>query len=81
MLLMTLDSYDDNAADAVADIDECALTATNPCQQRCINSPGSLRCACDVPGFVLSNDGFSCEGKLTSLLHFRQTSGGTSCTV
>lgn len=49
------------------DINECAVSVTNECTQRCDNTPGSYRCSCDVTGYVLDNDGFTCSGKLQNL--------------
>ena len=43
------------------DIDECAL-GTDNCHQRCVNTEGSLVCACSR-GFSLMNDGINCARK------------------
>ena len=43
----------------LTDIDECALSSTNPCQQNCTNSIGDFDCSCQE-GF--NQNGFLCEG-------------------
>ena len=49
--------------DTWADVDECAL-GTFECGERyaCSNNEGSYDCVC-APGYVLSADGESCEGR------------------
>ncbi|KAM8873002.1 bone morphogenetic protein 1-like isoform 2-T2 [Synchiropus picturatus] len=42
------------------EIDECASPDNGHCEQRCLNTLGSYRCACH-PGFELSSDKSSCE--------------------
>lgn len=44
------------------DINECiSLHGKSPCQDKCINLPGSYKCTCDnIPGTKLSTDGHSC---------------------
>ncbi|KAK7482981.1 hypothetical protein BaRGS_00025758, partial [Batillaria attramentaria] len=41
-------------------INECSLTATNNCSQRCVNTVGSYLCTCDVPGYTLQLNGITC---------------------
>ena len=43
------------------DIDECANSTLNLCEQRCINIPGDFMCACDT-GFELTSNGMTCSG-------------------
>ena len=45
----------------VTDIDECV--SDNPCEVRCVNTPGSFECACNQ-GFQIVNS-FNCEGEIT----------------
>uniref|UniRef100_A0A8C7T1G8 Fibulin 2 n=1 Tax=Oncorhynchus mykiss TaxID=8022 RepID=A0A8C7T1G8_ONCMY len=48
------------------DVDECQVYQSTLCHHRCINTPGSFRCAC-YPGYVLQQDAASCvpgKGKL-----------------
>ena len=47
----------------LADVDECAVE-TFECGERyaCSNNEGSYDCVC-APGYVLSADGESCEGR------------------
>ncbi|KAK0142000.1 Bone morphogenetic protein 1 [Merluccius polli] len=40
--------------------DECSAPGGGGCEQRCLNTPGSFRCACD-PGYELASDGHRCE--------------------
>ncbi|XP_060917704.1 bone morphogenetic protein 1-like isoform X4 [Labrus mixtus] len=42
------------------EMDECSRPDNGHCQQRCLNTLGSYRCACD-PGFELAADRRSCE--------------------
>lgn len=42
--------------------DECAKPDNGGCEQRCVNTLGSFKCACD-PGYELAPDKKSCEGK------------------
>ncbi|XP_041825725.1 bone morphogenetic protein 1-like isoform X1 [Melanotaenia boesemani] len=53
------------------EMDECATPDNGHCKQRCLNTLGSYRCACD-PGYELAADRRSCEtaacgGFITSL--------------
>lgn len=41
--------------------DECAKPDNGGCEQRCVNTLGSFKCACD-PGYELAPDKKSCEG-------------------
>lgn len=45
-----------------AETDECSRPDNGQCQQRCLNTLGSYRCACD-PGFELAADRRSCESE------------------
>uniref|UniRef100_A0A4W5QKQ2 Fibulin 2 n=1 Tax=Hucho hucho TaxID=62062 RepID=A0A4W5QKQ2_9TELE len=50
----------------VEDVDECQVYQGTLCHHRCINTPGSFRCAC-YPGYGLQKDAVSCvpgKGKL-----------------
>ena len=42
------------------DINECASSSTNPCEQNCFNTEGSFFCNCSE-GFN-QTDRFTCEG-------------------
>ena len=53
-------------SDISAEIDECSQNLTHDCDQRCNNTIGSYECSCDSEGFVLSEDGHSCLGKLNA---------------
>lgn len=41
--------------------DECAKPDNGGCEQRCVNTLGSFKCACD-PGYELAPDKKNCEG-------------------
>lgn len=43
--------------------DECAKPDNGGCEQRCVNTLGSFKCACD-PGYELAPDKKSCEGNV-----------------
>ena len=46
-----------------SDIDECQNASTKvSCEQACINTPGSYKCACQ-PGYTLNPDQRTCSGK------------------
>ena len=45
-----------------SDVDEC-VTGTHHCQQHCVNTRGSYKCACEG-GYVLSSSGLFCIGQL-----------------
>ena len=45
------------------DVDECALDIDG-CDQGCNNTVGSFNCTC-MEGYVLNEDGFTCDGKET----------------
>ncbi|KAK7929008.1 hypothetical protein WMY93_005403 [Mugilogobius chulae] len=47
--------------------DECAKPDNGGCEQRCVNTLGSFKCACD-PGFELAPDKKSCEAACGGLL-------------
>ncbi|TNM91924.1 hypothetical protein fugu_018936 [Takifugu bimaculatus] len=48
------------AANFFKETDECSRPDNGHCQQRCLNTLGSYRCACD-PGYELAADRRSCE--------------------
>ncbi|XP_067876353.1 tolloid-like protein 2 isoform X2 [Heterodontus francisci] len=58
------------AANYFKEVDECSRPDHGGCQQRCVNTLGSYRCACE-PGYELAGDRRSCEaacgGFLTKL--------------
>ncbi|MBN3293694.1 TLL2 protein, partial [Polypterus senegalus] len=58
------------AANFFKEVDECSRPDNGGCEQRCVNTLGSYKCACD-PGFDLAPDKRSCEaacgGFLTKL--------------
>uniref|UniRef100_A0A3Q0R867 Metalloendopeptidase n=1 Tax=Amphilophus citrinellus TaxID=61819 RepID=A0A3Q0R867_AMPCI len=47
--------------------DECAKPDNGGCEQRCVNTLGSFKCACD-PGYELAPDKKSCEAACGGLL-------------
>ncbi|XP_056258852.1 bone morphogenetic protein 1-like isoform X4 [Seriola aureovittata] len=48
------------AANFFKEMDECSKPDNGHCEQRCLNTLGSYRCACD-PGYELAADRRSCE--------------------
>uniref|UniRef100_A0A8D3CQN9 Metalloendopeptidase n=1 Tax=Scophthalmus maximus TaxID=52904 RepID=A0A8D3CQN9_SCOMX len=48
------------AANFFKEMDECSLPDNGHCEQRCLNTLGSYRCACE-PGYELAADRRSCE--------------------
>ncbi|CAN9504895.1 unnamed protein product [Ophioblennius macclurei] len=48
------------AANFFKEMDECSRPDNGQCEQRCLNTLGSYRCACD-PGYELAADKRSCE--------------------
>lgn len=46
----------------LAEVDECSQPNNGGCEQRCVNTLGSYRCACD-PGYELALDKRRCEGQ------------------
>ncbi|XP_055081696.1 bone morphogenetic protein 1-like isoform X1 [Periophthalmus magnuspinnatus] len=48
------------SANFFKEMDECSRPDRGQCEQRCLNTLGSYRCACD-PGFELAPDKRSCE--------------------
>ncbi|XP_018526748.1 bone morphogenetic protein 1 isoform X2 [Lates calcarifer] len=48
------------AANFFKEMDECSRPDNGHCEQRCLNTLGSYRCACD-PGYELAADRRSCE--------------------
>lgn len=49
-----------NSSFFTTDIDECG-DGSGPCMHVCKNTIGSFECSCNT-GFLLQNDGLSCEG-------------------
>lgn len=43
------------------EVDECSWPDRGGCEQRCVNTLGSYKCACD-PGYELAADKKACEG-------------------
>lgn len=43
-------------------MDECSRPHKGGCEQRCVNTLGSYKCACE-PGYELAPDKKSCEGE------------------
>ncbi|XP_046870663.1 bone morphogenetic protein 1-like isoform X1 [Hypomesus transpacificus] len=48
------------AANYFKEMDECSKPDNGNCEQRCLNTLGSYRCACD-PGYELASDRRGCE--------------------
>lgn len=46
----------------LTEMDECSRPDNGHCEQRCLNTLGSYRCACD-PGYELAADRRSCESE------------------
>lgn len=46
----------------VSETDECSTPEKGHCEQHCVNTLGSYRCACD-PGYELAADRSSCESE------------------
>lgn len=46
---------------APTEVDECSWPDRGGCEQRCVNTLGSYKCACD-PGYELAADKKACEG-------------------
>lgn len=44
------------------EVDECSRPNNGGCEQRCVNTLGSYKCACD-PGYELASDKRRCEGE------------------
>ncbi|KAI1887746.1 hypothetical protein AGOR_G00193530 [Albula goreensis] len=55
------------AANFFKEEDECAKPDNGGCEQRCVNTLGSYKCACD-PGYELAPDKKSCEAACGGLL-------------
>lgn len=49
------------------EMDECSRPDNGNCKQRCLNTLGSYRCACD-PGYELAADKHTCESEFTAWL-------------
>lgn len=58
--------YSDVSTLLSPDVDECMVANLCP-GQLCLNSPGSYTCRSCGAGLRLSEDGYGCEGKLTTL--------------
>ncbi|XP_061421245.1 bone morphogenetic protein 1-like [Lethenteron reissneri] len=56
------------AANFFKEIDECARPDNGGCEQNCVNTLGSYRCACD-PGYELAPDKRSCEAACGGFLN------------
>ena len=50
-----------------SDINECASSGTNSCDQVCVNTIGSYTCQCNT-GYELNSDGTSCRGQWNTTL-------------
>lgn len=50
------------------EVDECSSPDKGHCEQRCVNTLGSYRCACD-PGYELAADKRSCDSECRARLH------------
>lgn len=65
-------------------MDECSRPDNGHCQQRCLNTLGSYRCACD-PGYELAADRRSCESEWGAIAVIRAplrwNSGGDRVTI
>ena len=57
--------------DKCVDINECTRDPSL-CEVggQCINTEGSFKCLCNIPGFRLGNQGRSCVGELTEFAIF-----------
>lgn len=51
------------------DVDECLVANVCP-GQLCLNNPGSYTCRRCGAGLQLSEDGYGCEGKITSVFAY-----------
>lgn len=49
------------------EMDECSRPDNGHCEQHCLNTLGSYRCACD-PGYELASDRYSCESECSEQL-------------
>ena len=49
------------------DINECDGD-DHGCQHRCVNNDGGFECECFSDGYLLDDDGKTCNGKLTIIL-------------
>uniref|UniRef100_A0A0G4FEM4 EGF-like domain-containing protein n=1 Tax=Chromera velia CCMP2878 TaxID=1169474 RepID=A0A0G4FEM4_9ALVE len=56
--------YKKNPAGECVNVNECAVD-DGPCEQLCMDTPGSFTCACPFPGTVLAEDGKSCKESAT----------------
>ena len=50
----------------LSDVNECTQN-TDGCQQRCVNTPGSIMCECNS-GYSLNGDGRTCSGESEALI-------------
>jgi len=56
--------YMKNGNGECVNVNECAQDP-EPCDQLCMDTPGSFTCACPFPGTVLAEDGKSCKESAT----------------
>ncbi len=70
---------------ATTDVDECSMTRTNNCHQKCNNTGGSFRCDC-YKGYTLDPNGLECgdrneckEGGMVCEQLCMNEPGGFSC--
>ena len=61
----------------LVDVDECS-TNQDTCKQLCTNTEGSYNCSCS-PGFLLMDDGNSCQGTLCIMMESLVKLGNQLC--
>ncbi|PIN97776.1 hypothetical protein AB205_0180870 [Aquarana catesbeiana] len=59
------------------EVDECSRPHKGGCEQRCVNTLGSYKCACE-PGYELAPDKKSCEGEVCKYDYVEIRSGLTA---
>ncbi|KAJ8016200.1 hypothetical protein DPEC_G00004720 [Dallia pectoralis] len=64
----------ENAVENTVDVDECQVYQGTVCHHRCINTPGSFRCACH-PGYVLQEDAVTCQPETVEDNRLREDDG------